>query len=186
MIFKMNLIIQIMKEEIKHKINNTIYLIIKCLIIGVIILFSSCSRKVEIKDQPIDQVFNNYMFCGVEPDLSYKELCNRVGEPNDFYEYEDDYETSHNPLYYTPSGKIMCWWAGYKKYPIGNVEFTPHRNVDINISDILDVNLSDYNIKSNTKKIKLMNENYPFIYFISLDNFKVTKIWMGTNKNYKR
>lgn len=152
----------------------------------IMLIFTSCTKKVKIEDQQIDEVFDDFMFSGIEPDLSYKELCNRVGEPNDYFDYEDNYESSHNPLYYTPYGKIMCWWAGYKKYPIGNVEFTPHKNVDIQLSDILDVNFSNYNIKSDTEKVRLSSENYPYTFLITLDNFKVTKIYMGTNKKYKR
>lgn len=147
----------------------------------IILVFSACTKI--IKDVNIDKVFNSTIFCGLEPDISYYELCNRMGEPNDYYKYEDRYESSHNPLYYTPYGKIMCWWSGSKRDPIGNIEFTPHQNIHIRLTEILDINPSDYGISYNTKKIKLANKNYPIMYYITLEDMEVKKIWMGTYRD---
>ena len=151
----------------------------------LLLLLFSCNKTIEV-DVNLEREFDNSMFRGLTPDISYKEMCERVGKPNDYidekhYNEDDD----HNPVYYFKEGKVMAYWSGNKRDPIGNLVYTPYLNTEIDIHDILKVFWFNHNnIKANTKKIKLIDTfNYnPYVYIITLDNFKVKKIWMGTKK----
>ena len=151
----------------------------------LVIMLSSCQRKVKIETNDIDKVLDTSMFRGVVSDLTYDELCDLVGEPQDFWDKKAtsfDDEEDHNPVYYFDNGKLMCYWSGSKKTTMGVITFTPYLNRPMNINEILKVNIVDYNITKDTKSVCIYKGKIE-CYCIDLDNLRVKDISCMMDKN---
>ena len=90
-----------------------------------IFLFSSCNKGVEIVVDNIEENFDTSIFRGVAPNVNFDELCNIVGEPNEYLDSEKSDDKEHSPIYYFREGKILCHWSESKKYEIGMIEYIP-------------------------------------------------------------
>ena len=53
-----------------------------------IFLFSSCNKGVEIVVDNIEENFDTSIFRGVAPNVNFDDLCNIVGEPNEYLDSE--------------------------------------------------------------------------------------------------
>ena len=102
-----------------------------------IFLFSSCNKGVEIVVDNIEENFDTSIFRGVAPNVNFDELCNIVGEPNEYLDSEKSDDKEHSPIYYFKEGKILCHWSGNKKYEVGMIEYIPYNNTTIYLSDIV-------------------------------------------------
>ena len=101
------------------------------------LLFSSCNKGVEIVIDNIEESFDASMFRGVTPDVYFDELCNIVGEPNDYLDSGKGDDKEHSPIYYFKEGKILCHWSGNKKYEVGMIEYIPYKIIQQFIYQIL-------------------------------------------------
>ena len=147
------------------------------------LLFSSCNKGVEIVIDIIEESFDASMFRGVTPDVYFDELCNIVGEPNEYLDSGKGDDKEHSPIYYFKEGKILCHWSGNKKYEVGMIEYIPYNNTTIYLSDIVRFPLSDYSITTDTKRVRIFQDD--ILYFIvELDNLKVVAIhyWLVKKK----
>ena len=147
------------------------------------LLFSSCNKGVEIVIDNIEESFDASMFRGVTPDVYFDELCNIVGEPNEYLDSGKGDDKEHSPIYYFKEGKILCHWSGNKKYEVGMIEYIPYNNTTIYLSDIVRFPLSDYSITTDTKRVRIYQDD--ILYFIvELDNLKVVAIhyWLVKKK----
>ena len=147
------------------------------------LLFSSCNKGVEIVIDNIEESFDASMFRGVTPDVYFDELCNIVGEPNDYLDSGKGDDKEHSPIYYFSEGKILCHWSGSKKYEIGMIEYIPYNNTTIYLSDIVNFSLSNYSITTETKRVRLFQDDVLY-FIIELDNLKVVTIhyWLVKKK----
>ena len=147
------------------------------------LLVSSCNKGVEIVVDNIEESFDTSMFRGVTPDVYFDELCNIVGEPNEYLDSGKGDDKEHSPIYYFTEGKILCHWSGSKKYEIGMIEYIPYNNTTIYLSDIVSFPLSDYSITTETKRVRLFQDDVLY-FIIELDNLKVTSIhyWLVKKK----
>ena len=123
------------------------------------LLFSSCNKGVEIVIDNIEESFDASMFRGVTPDVYFDELCNIVGEPNDYLDSGKGDDKEHSPIYYFSEGKILCHWSESKKYEIGMIEYIPYNNTTIYLSDIVSFPLSDYSITTDTKRVRIYQDD---------------------------
>lgn len=147
-----------------------------CLIIPLFtILGCSESNVVKIMVDDISSVCDISYFRGIKADMYYKDLVAVVGEPNEIYQRErKDEDDDYNPVYYYQEGKIMCYWTGRKKDPIGVIEYTPYLNSNIRIDDFIESSYQ-YNINSETKKVAVFKGDTLY-YLVYLDNLKIKKI----------
>lgn len=156
------------------------------LILSALIL-SSCNngKKIDIDAADIDQIFNASMYRGAVPDIKFAELCDIVGEPNEYLDEGSGDDEEHSPIYYFNNGKIICHWSGHKRDDIGMIDFIPFENKPMYIQDIMKVPISRYNITEKTKKIRFY-EGKMLYYIVYLDNFRVKKInyWLVKKKMF--
>lgn len=147
------------------------------------LLLCSCNKGEKIVVDDITQMCDNSMFRGAEPDITFDQLCERVGEPNEYLDKGEGEDREHSPIYYFDNGKIICHWGGSKREDIGMIEFIPFENKPMNINSILKVPLSEYDITAKTEKIRLFQGDMLF-YVVYLDNLKVKKIdyWLVKKK----
>ena len=149
----------------------------------LVFLFSSCNNDIKIVVDDIGSNIETSMFRGVTPDMYFDELCNTVGEPNEYLDTGRGDDKEHSPIYYFKEGKILCHWSGNKKYDVGMIEYIPYNNTTIYLSDIVRFPLSDYSITTDTKRVRIYQDD--ILYFIvELDNLKVVAIhyWLVKKK----
>lgn len=149
----------------------------------LVFLFSSCNNDIKIVVDDIGSNIETSMFRGVTPDIYFDELCSVVGEPNEYLDKGRGEDKEYSPIYYFKEGKILCHWSGSKKYEIGVIEYIPYNNTTIYLSDIVRFPLSDYSITTETKRVRLF-QNDVLYFIIELDNLKVTSIhyWLVKKK----
>lgn len=167
-----------MNKTRNHFISNIINFLI-------LLLLTSCNneKKVDIKADDVDQIFNASMYRGAVPDIKFSELCDIVGEPNEYLDEGSGEDEEHSPIYYFEEGKIICHWSGHKRDDIGMIDYIPFENKPMYIQQILKAPLSDYNITEKTKKVRIYEGD--MLYFIAhLDNYRVKKInyWLVKKK----
>lgn len=157
----------------------------KILLLSTVLLFISCNseKKVNIDVSDVDQIFNASMYRGVVPDIKFDELCEIVGEPNEYLDKGSGDDEEHSPVYYFPEGKIICHWGGSKKEDIGCVDFIPFENKPMFIQEIFYRPISNYGITEKTKKVRIFEDDMLY-YLINLDNYRVSEIeyWLVTKK----
>ena len=103
-----------------------------------LILGCSNSNTVKVVVDDINSTCDTSCFRGIKADFYYKDLVATVGKPNEIYEEElSDEDDYYNPIYYFGEGKIMCYWNGKKKHPIGLIEYTPYLNSNIRVGDFI-------------------------------------------------
>lgn len=142
----------------------------------------SCNRQ-KIDLHGVTHFVDNSIFRGIEPDILFSDLCDIVGEPNEYQDEGSGSDKEHNPVYYFADGKIICHWSGNKKDEIGVIEYLPYLNKPLPINKLIDLPLYDYNITEQTKIIRVY-EGEMLYYIIHLDNLKVEKItyWLVQKK----
>ena len=141
----------------------------------LVFLFSSCNNDIKIVVDDIGSNIETSMFRGGTPDVYFDELCNIVGEPNEYLDSGKGDDKEHSPIYYFSEGKILCHWSESKKYEIGMIEYIPYNNTTIYLSDIANFPLSDYSITTETKRVRLFQGDVLY-FIIELDNLKVVSI----------
>lgn len=159
----------------------------KMLLLCAVLLVTSCNngKKVDIDVADVDQLFNASMFRGAKPEIKFAELCDIVGEPNEYLDKDSDDEKEHSPIYYFEEGKMICHWAEEddEKYGVGCIDYIPYENKPMYIQDILKAPISDYDITEKTKKVRIY-EGDMLYYLVKLDNFRVKEIeyWLVKKK----
>ena len=148
--------------------------------IVVLFLFVFCScknnKRIKIVVDDIESCCNMSVFRGIEPDIYFKDLCERVGEPNEYIDMNrGGGEICHNPIYYFKEAKIMCYWSGSKRDEIGVVDYIPYNNSHISIDSFFTCPLDNYEITSETTNIGIY-ENNVFYFGIGLKNYEIEQI----------
>ena len=149
-----------------------------CFFLSIFLLFAlfSCNRGIKIEVTNVESCCDLSLFRGVEPDIRYDDLCDIVGEPNEFIDMNlGGGEECHNPIYYFKEGKVMCYWSGGIKDEIGVVEFTPYNNTHIQIDSFFTCPLDSYRITPKTTKIRIY-ENDVLYFIIKLKEFRIVEI----------
>lgn len=161
----------------KKNIKNLFFLCLFTLMI------CACNKGTNIEVNDIKEVINDSMFRGVTPDIMFSQLCELVGEPNEYEDKGSGDEEEHNPIYYFDDGKIICHWSGSKKDEIGVIDFIPYQNKPIYIQDVLRVPLSQYDITEKTKKLRIYEDDELY-FIIYLDKLKIKEIeyWLVKKK----
>ena len=76
-------------------------------------------------------------------------------------------------------GKIICHWSVSKNEEIGMIDFFPHLNKMLLLTDAVAISPELYGIDSSTKKVRIYKDD--MLYFIvKLEDMRVTRIeyWM--------
>lgn len=159
----------------------------KILLLCAVLLVTSCNsgKKIDIDVSDVDQIFNASMYRGAKPDIKFDELCEIVGEPNEYLDKGSGDDEEHSPIYYFPEGKIICHWGGSKREDIGMVDYIPFENKPMYLQEIFKVPISNYDITEETKKVRLY-EGDMLYYIIYLEDYRVTKInyWLVKKKMF--
>ena len=157
----------------------------KILLLSGALIISSCNneKKIDIEVADVDLIFNASMFRGAKPDIKFDELCEIVGEPNEYLDKGSGDEEEHSPIYYFPEGKIICHWSGCKKEEIGCVDYIPFENKPMYLQNIFNKPVSNFGITEKTKKVRIYKEEMLY-YLINLDNFRVSEIeyWLAPKR----
>lgn len=152
---------------------------IKAMLFATMLLFASCSsnKGTKIYVEDIESCCNTMSFFrGIEPDLCYRDLCDIVGEPNEYKDFKrGEDEKCHNPIYYFDEGKVMCYWSGGIRDEIGVVEYTPYNNTHIQIDSFFTCPLDSYGITSETTKV-CVYESDVLYFVIELKNYEIVGI----------
>lgn len=74
----------------------------------------------------------NYLFNGIEPDISYQNLLSIAGKESRRIHVEDDGWDAIDLLYPTNAGKITIHWSGNTIDPVGMIEIDLNRSMDLN------------------------------------------------------
>lgn len=147
----------------------------------------SCNdgKKIDIKVDDVDLIFNASMYRGAKPDIKFDELCEIVGEPNEYLDEGSGDDVEHSPIYYFPEGKIICHWGGSKRKDIGMVDYIPFENKPMYLQEIFKAPISNYGITEETKKVRLY-EGDMLYYIVYLEDYRVTKInyWLVKKKMF--
>lgn len=152
-----------------------------------VLLLCSCNneKKIDIKADNVDQIFNASMYRGAKPGIKFDELCEFVGEPNEYLDKGSGDDEEHSPIYYFEEGKIICHWGGSRKEDIGLIDYIPFENKPMYIQEIFKVPISNYNITEKTEKVRIYEGDILY-YIVYLDNFRVKKInyWLVKKKMF--
>jgi len=107
------------------------------------LIFVSCKKGHKVQLSSRDEVYAEFdmsIFRGILPDgMTYREMVNIVGEPNEF----DDSESSrderlHKPVYYSQRGKLLVAWSGdSKNEEIGLITFKSFHNTPLLTRDFV-------------------------------------------------
>lgn len=148
----------------------------KFYIVFAIILLSltACNKGTKIVVDDIESFGDFSFFRGIEPDMYYDELVSVAGEPSEYIDDESDED--HNPIYYYKEGKVMCYWSGSKRTTMGTIVYTPYGNTHIRIGEIIKKPLKDYDITSETEKIRIYKGDTLY-YIIHLDNLEIKEAY---------
>ena len=75
----------------------------------------------------------------------------------------------------------MCYWSGSKRTEMGNIVYTPYGNTHIRIDDVIKRPLKDYDITSETEKIRIYKGDTLY-YIIHLDNLEIKEVYFLLHK----
>lgn len=145
--------------------------------------FSACSKDVVIVVDDVDAICNASFFGGIRPDIYYSDLVEIAGEPNEYTDMKKGDEVSHNPTYYFSEGKVMCYWSGSRRAPIGTVIFTPYQNTHIQLNSVIQSSLGDYGISAKTKKVRVYEgDTLYYVFYLKQLEIKEAFFLLYTNK----
>lgn len=123
-------------------------------------------QRIYLQDR--DDVYSKFdmsIFRGIEPEMTYHEMVEIVGEPNDFHDYREPDEDFHSPLYYGKEGKVEVSWYKdtSKKEEIGLISYYPFNNVKFTVEDFAH-NVQELNIDKTKKSFAVYVDD--LMYFI--------------------
>lgn len=89
-------------------------------------------------------------------------------------------DKEHSAVYYTDLGKIICHWSGSKNDEIGMIDFFPHLNTTLMLTDAVAISPELYGIDSSTKKVRIYQDDTLY-YIFKLEKMRVVRIeyWMA-------
>ena len=128
------------------------------------------------------------IFHGIVTEMTFREMCEAAGVPDEFDTYKEDDEVSCNPIYHFENGEITCAWTGDQDDRIGMVEFSADTNSEsILIGDLLFIPLDVCSITHKTKQVWLYHEGHLY-YKIFVKKMKVLSIeyWNIPKKQYTK
>ena len=142
----------------------------------ILLFFISCSSRERIEIEDLSRECDFSIFHGLKPDMETDDFFSVLGEPNDWYDGEDE-DDRHCPVYYFDNYKLKGYWDG--EYPeIGVIEFIPYDNTHYTIDQFLS-NPQKYGINQNTKRFDIYY-NGIWWFEVFLENYRVERIqyWM--------
>ncbi len=152
------------------------------LLLAVAFLIWVCGlRKVffypiQLHVDDVGQYCDTSIFHGIVTEMTFKEMCDVAGPPDEFDTYTEEGEFFCDPIYHFDNGKITCAWTGDQDDRIGLVHFQAQTDCPtILISDILYIPLDCCSINSRTKKVWIYQGDFLY-YKISLSNYEVNSI----------
>lgn len=146
-----------------------------------LVVLSSCQKKgtVDIVVENPRSLLQEDYFMGITPDIFYDHLVEVAGSPMDYLDSGKGEDKEHSAVYYTAMGKIICHWSVSKNEEIGMIDFFPHLNKMLLLTDAVAISPELYGIDSSTKKVRIYKDD--MLYFIvKLEDMRVTRIeyWM--------
>lgn len=128
-------------------------------------------------------------FHGISPGQSYKDVCSIMGDPVDYVDMSDEYnsiidnndkEAVHSMKFVTDEGSLLCYWDGNLFNNIWHVKFKPSYSIALN--DFLHgIDLDKYNIRDKVYRVNVINHKET-IFVISLKNGVIRYISYINNK----
>ena len=147
----------------------------------ILFTFTACNKGTKIVVDDIDAFGDFSFFRGIKPDMYYSDLVAIAGEPSEFIDMKSADEEDHNPIYYFKEGKVMCYWSGSKRTEMGTIVYTPYGNTHIRIDDVIKRPLEDYDITSETEKIRIYKGDTLY-YIIQLDDLEIKEVYFLLHK----